>query len=494
MPTPDPSSAPSVDAPTAIPTWAFSDALSYFDEYTLEFSSIHHSVEYSEVVSASFDFSFAEYSIVLFPTPTLVPTAVPTVSLAIIPTASPSTAADEWPGPEEVSVRDTVDYFGDNLSGLSYYKEGGSADTDILWAIKNYPPTIYKLKFNGSVWLSEAVGGWESGKRIMYVDGTGEPDAEDLTYVDKSQSLYVCSEQNGHSASRLSVLLYSATDPSTTLAATMEWNLTKDFPGVWANTGFEAIAYIPDDILVSNGFFDERLGQRYDPSEYASHGEGLLLLGLEQTGTIYAYALNHDNGEYWRIASFDSGSKAIMGMSFDASTEYLWNQCDDTCHGRHNVHKINQTSGRFELIGTYFRPSGLGDLNTEGFAVVPDSKCNLEGFKAVFWADDDESNGHALREGSIPCGAFIDSSSDRNSGNSHNDDGNVSWLWVIVVVCSAVVVSGVVCVAAYWKWYRPARTDKALPPPVSNTSPVISPWWSTQRETSKDAAEANQWL
>ena len=77
------------------------------------------------------------------------------------------------------------------------------------------------------------------------------------------------------------------------LTATHEWNLTADLPAVAANSGLEAITWIPDSFLTSHGFFDEHTGAAYDPAAYPGHGDGLFFVGLEANGTIYAYALDH---------------------------------------------------------------------------------------------------------------------------------------------------------------------------------------------------------
>ena len=78
------------------------------------------------------------------------------------------------------------------------------------------------------------------------------------------------------------------------------------------------------------------------------------------------------------------------------------------------------------IIVQYDRPSGMGNYNTEGFAIAPanqycdgnsayspsspssSSTGGVSGaVKAVFWADDDCTNGHALRRGTVKCGEFI---------------------------------------------------------------------------------------
>ena len=158
------------------------------------------------------------------------------------------------------------------------------------------------------------------------------------------------------------------------------------------------------------------------------------------------------NGVYNKICSFSSDETAIMSLEFDVSTGYLRATCDNHCSGRSNVLSISNTSGTFthiakvisideitsfcvrliinlcdydSFLAQYDRPSAMGNYNTEGFAIAPaDKYCGTSAYslssptttkitstgralKAVFWADDDCTNGHALRQGTIYCGEFI---------------------------------------------------------------------------------------
>jgi hypothetical protein len=47
----------------------------------------------------------------------------------------------------------------------------------------------------------------------------------------------------------------------------------------------------------------------------------------------------------------------------------------------------------------------LENLNNEGFAIAPATQCS-GGNKPVFWADDSETDGHAIRNGTLTCSAF----------------------------------------------------------------------------------------
>jgi hypothetical protein len=168
--------------------------------------------------------------------------------------------------------------------------------------------------------------------------------------------------------------------------------------------------------LLSKGFIDESTGVAYDPGRYPNHAAGIFFVGLEKDGSIRGYALNHSDGSFTRVATFGSGNPAIMDLSFDRETGYLWAACDNTCNGRTNVLDIDTrpgsaTLGRFYIRQGFEKPSTLvsgtvTNMNNEGFTVTPESTC-VAGFKNVFYSDDDNDAGHALRRDSIPCGMFL---------------------------------------------------------------------------------------
>jgi hypothetical protein len=100
-----------------------------------------------------------------------------------------------------------------------------------------------------------------------------------------------------------------------------------------------------------------------------------------------------------------------MALEFDREVGALWAGCDDTCDNQENVFAIDATPGsptrgRFRIRRRFQAPAALGKINGEGTALAPEAEC-ASGLKSFFWADDDETDDHALRRGSIPCGDFF---------------------------------------------------------------------------------------
>jgi hypothetical protein len=252
------------------------------------------------------------------------------------------------------------------------------------------------------------------GKTLRYTDGLGAPDAEDVTKAELSSSaVYVVTERDNDASgvSRLSILRFDTNDAGPELVATHDWNITADLPAVGANVGLEAITWIPDSFLVANAFFDASAGHAYNPAEYADHGTGLFFVGVEATGLIHAYALNHQSGAFTRIATIASGDVTVKALSFDRDVGYLWTTCGAACGNETAVLVLDEnlaspTFGTFLVIQEFARPTTMPNLANEGIAIAPESQC-VGGQKAFIWSDDGQTNGHALREDTIPCGAFI---------------------------------------------------------------------------------------
>ncbi len=321
--------------------------------------------------------------------------------------------AAAWPGLDNVTTVSGSNVFGGNLSGLMF-EPGVTSATDVLWGARNGPGSVFRLTFNGTIWTPDVSNNWTAGKLLRYPSGTGEPDAEDLTFTTGSAAgMYVVAERDNsaNSISRPSILRYDVGATGSTLTATNEWLLTADLPVVAANSGLEAITWVPDSYLTGNGFYDEFAAKTYNPADYTNHGTGLFFVGLEANGVVYAYALNHSNNSFQRIATFATGfPSGVMALQFDRELGQLWTTCDDTCNGLSYIYNIDVTVGsltRGRMVRThaFARPSSMPNINNEGFGFANQVSC-AGGFKWAFWADDAETGGFSIRRASIPCTRF----------------------------------------------------------------------------------------
>src|SRR5262249_24008262 len=87
------------------------------------------------------------------------------------------------------------------------------------------------------------------------------------------------------------------------------------------------------------------------------------------------------------------------------------------------------------------RPAGMPDFNNEGFAITPGNECSGN-LRPVFWADDTEDGGHAIRSGTLPCSPIIQvtdvipphayptASPAPSAAGWNNSDVTVTWNWI----------------------------------------------------------------
>jgi hypothetical protein len=123
----------------------------------------------------------------LAPTWTYMPSVSPSSNLPIIL---------PWPIETQILIVDLENEFPPNLSGLKLTNNAvNGVNNGVMWAVNNDPPRVYQLKFNGTYWLNVAENNWSNGKTILYLDGTEQPDAEDITVDDQvtiNIYIYVC--------------------------------------------------------------------------------------------------------------------------------------------------------------------------------------------------------------------------------------------------------------------------------------------------------------
>jgi len=316
-----------------------------------------------------------------------------------------------WPGDQTISnATPAGTVFGGNMSGLFYQPQSGMA-TGVVWAVRNGPGALFRLTNVGGLWTPKAARTWTNGKLLRYPDGAGDVDAEGVTAV--GSNIYVSAERNNASSSvsRNSILLFDVSvETGATLVAKREWNITSSIAANGANLGLEGITRIPDAFLVARGFYDESKGRAYNPADYPNSNGGVFFVGVEGTGQIHAFALDHVSGGFTRLASFTSGFASIMDVTFDAELGQFWAVCDDTCQGRMTNLRIDTqagspTQGRFVVSQRFERPTGMPNLNNEGFTFAPLAEC-VGGKRPALWADDGETGGFSLRLGTVTCTPF----------------------------------------------------------------------------------------
>ena len=312
-------------------------------------------------------------------------------------------AGNSWFGGNAVTPVDSPNAFGgSDVSGLAYEGSGSTAP-GTLWAVKNDSGSLFRVASTGGTWAPTAT--WD----LNYTSGLGTPDAEGVTITDAGSAggVYVATERDGAGTSRPAVLRFAPTGAGGALTATNDWNLTGDLPGLDDNSGLEGIAWVPDTYLTSKGFKKDG-GTAYNPADFPNHGAGLFFVAVEQTGQVIGYALNHANNTFTRVATIDRFMSTVTELVYDPERSQLWAECDNNCGGRTAQLYVETApgpdQGNFVVDVTRNRPTGMANLNNEGFAVSSRTEC-VGGVKPVYWADDDNTGSNTLRAGTVNCSA-----------------------------------------------------------------------------------------
>jgi hypothetical protein len=293
-----------------------------------------------------------------------------------------------------------------NSSGATFDKDG------YLWIVKNDPATLYKLHKNSEdKYINVAKQNWgcritqqthSCGKQLRYANGKGNPDAEGITITNKdSYFAYVVTERDGDNKKvrRYSILRYPISGDELFLTATHEWNLTADIASGFSkrfknNKGLEAITWIPDEFLQSEGFIDEskKKERPYFADNYCGHYGGVFFVGLEKNPNtkentyIYAYVLM-ENGGFVRIARIDAGWEQVVGLEFDQTNNKLWAICDNDRNNPNQIRSFHIKDGKFSTDEIYEPPAEIYSKNFEGLAI--DTHCDSSAKQAFLWINDD---------------------------------------------------------------------------------------------------------
>lgn len=322
-------------------------------------------------------------------------------------------AVSAWPGSAEVRVLDSAPTFLEDSSGLDVQE---TKDGAFLWAVDNGEGRIWKLKAHADGSFSQ-IPGWDSGKRVRFQKdaanpGAAGPDTEGIT-VDDEGAVYVASERD-NSAKGVNLNTVLKVDPETSagdLVAQQEWDLTSLLPAVGANLGMEAVQWVPDSAL-DGKLFDITTGAAYDSTTHAGHGGGLFFVAVEDNGHVYAFALAADGGATL-VSEIAPGLPGVMALDYDSVLDVLWAVCDDGCQGRSAQITLNGSAQ--PGIAHFARPTGMPDINNEGFATAPAS-LSADGQRPVWWFADGFAS-EALRVGTLPGTAG------ENPGNPGNPGG-----------------------------------------------------------------------
>ena len=134
---------------------------------------------------------------------------------------------------------------------------------------------------------------------------------------------------------------------------------------------------------------------------------GLMLVGHQAGGRIYAFDLNRTTGDFIFVGEYLTEKQETAGLEFDRSTGllYIW-------HGQGNSHlevaRLSSTEvegdRKLDAIRIYdgFAPVLLGSKNHEGVAILPIEEC-VDGHRGLFVTTDGGGYSSLLLFQQFPC-------------------------------------------------------------------------------------------
>ncbi len=265
-----------------------------------------------------------------------------------------------WPGSDEVVTSDLI--FLEDSSGLDFFNGQ-------LYAVDNGTGKFWVLDVAQDGTLSFAKG-FENCKLVNFITPSAKgPDTEGIT-VDGNGYVYLaCERDNSDKGINYNVILKA--DPNaqgSSQNAMQQWNLTNHLPDVAANTGIEAVEWVPNS-EISGLLFDMNTNAPFNPSVYPNAtADGVFFVALEDNGHAYAFVLNED-GTVVPIADIDSKIGGAMALDYDSYERKLWIAADD---GFGNICAQVVFNGTNEPEITHIAPANGVDItrNNEGFAIA----------------------------------------------------------------------------------------------------------------------------
>jgi len=288
------------------------------------------------------------------------------------------TSAAECPWPAE-DANDAVNLTGiegsivnndfhKNLSGVVY-----NPDSQMLWLVRNGPGMIWAA-------VDDGAGGFaireQGGDRFKWeISG----DIEAITQADFSETdiAYVLDEGSG------SIREYDLSDPNVA-----QLNNTWSAQSILGNAGAEGMTFVPDSFLAAQGFVDGD-GNPFQSSQGMG---GIMLVGHQEGGHIYAFDLNRTTGDHDYLGRFETGEQETAGLEFDRSQGvlYLWHDDSfDQLEMTRLSSTVNGAERKLDSLLTYAGPAlePLMSDNLEGIAIAPLDECS--GGNRRFWMTTD---------------------------------------------------------------------------------------------------------
>ncbi len=290
-----------------------------------------------------------------------------------------ATGAGPWPAESNTNAVRLTDVDPgldtNNWSG-AFWNPG----TRTLWLACNNPGSFYAL-------VEDGAGGFK-----IPTNAAGTPakwftvasyDMEAICQADLGQDIVYLMDENGY------IREYDVSQYGVAVE-NQNWDIRAQCPEVDSASGPEGLAFIPDEYLRRQGFCDTN----GTPCTSSNGMGGLMFVGYQYDGCVYAFDLDRGNGQYGFVGRYKTGRAETADLEFDRATGrlFIWHNLDA------NYLEITELGSDPDGPDRRLRPlaevAGPRAGNLEGFALVPSSSTNDAG--GCILTDDDNLDREAV--------------------------------------------------------------------------------------------------
>lgn len=287
-----------------------------------------------------------------------------------------ASAAEPWPA-EPNTAAAKLTGIDSGLNAVNWSGAFWNPDTRTLWLACN----------SGYFWalVEDGAGSFKVATNSAGAKAKWSPggDFEAICQANSSTNLVYVMDENGY-VREYDVSNYAATN------ATHTWNIISICPEAGGASGGEGIAFVPDEYLRRQRFCNSN-GVPYASTNGMG---GLVFVGYQADGYVYAFDLNRANNTYGYIGRYKTGRTETADLYFDRATGQLhvWHNTGSNYLEMVELHSVlDGADRRLRQLAEYVGPR-TGNL--EGFAVVP-SAASADGGGCIL-TDDDNSGGEAI--------------------------------------------------------------------------------------------------
>ena len=296
------------------------------------------------------------------------------VALCALP--APVKATDPWPAESHANAIRLTD-LDSGLNAANWSGAFWNPDTRTLWLACHNPGSCWARVAGGSNGFQVATN--SAGTKAKWSPGG---DLEGLCQTDSNTNLVYVMDESGY-IREYDISIYAG------INQTHVWDIRAVCTNT-INSGGEGLAFIPDEYLRRQHFCDSN-GM---PCVSTNGMGGLMFIGYQQDGYLYAFDLNRALNSYGFVGRYQTGRAETADLEFERATGrlFVWH---NTGSNYLEVVELGSTlSGSIRRLRPLAEYYGPRTGNLEGFALVPDSPTNAGGGCMV--TDDDNSGGEAV--------------------------------------------------------------------------------------------------